>query len=389
MPGGPPSTAVTLPSCLMPESFNGSGDFEDYIQQFNTAAMLAGWLSPRHDHRQQFFALRLRDNALHFYTILSPEQQDDYDLLGDAFRQNYTTNVDILKARPKAAKEQPKQEIANFLCDLRTLARRAYRASPHLIDQIVLTSFVEGLKSPALRWELRKAKPRTAEEALKLTIELDSFIALERTNYPGSASQGNFSVNQIGNAIPQPETIDELVRSLRYEVDNIKRSTYYRNDSRDKHRNRTDSLDKNRDRSNSRDRQPKYFESTDRNQQNSKYSGEKRNNSQDRNSRSVRLSFIAEMKAAGETITHVMDPEIRNRIITDKALLTRIRETSQPIVVETIVSKTHSVTVPTATVNPVIIVDDQIIFQTNAKHTSIANTSDISAVIARRPEPFR
>ena len=107
MPGGPPSTAVTLPSCLMTESFNGSGHFEDYLQQFKSAAMLAGWLSPRHDHWPQNFALRLRDNALHFYTTLSPEQQDDYDLLVDAFRQNYTTNVDILKARLKAAKKQP------------------------------------------------------------------------------------------------------------------------------------------------------------------------------------------------------------------------------------------------------------------------------------------
>ena len=101
------------------------------------------------------------------------------------------------------------------------------------------------------------------------------------------------------------------------------------------------------------------------------------------------LSFIAEVKAGGESITHVMDLEIRNRIITDKALLTRIRETSQPIFVETVISKTHSVTVQIATVNPVVSVDDQIIFQTNAKHASIANESDISAVIARRPEPIR
>ena len=215
MPGGPPSAAITLPSWLMPVSFNGSGDFEDYLQQFNTATMLAGWLSPRHDHRPQYFALRLTDNMLHFYTTLSPEQPADYDLLMDAFRQNYTTNVDILKARLKAAKHQPQQEIANFLCDLRTLARRAYRTSPHLIDQIVLTSFVEGLKSPTLRWELRKAKPRTVEEALTLAIELDTFISLERTNYLGSASQSNFSINQIGSVVPQPGTIDELVRSLR------------------------------------------------------------------------------------------------------------------------------------------------------------------------------
>ena len=135
----------TLPSCLMPDSFTGSGDFEDYLQQFNTAAMLSGWHSSRHDNRPQYFALRLRDNALHFYTTLSPEQQNDFDLLVDAFRQNYTTNVDILNARLKAAKQQPSQDIATFLCDIRTLARRAYRAHPHLIDQIVLTSFIEGL----------------------------------------------------------------------------------------------------------------------------------------------------------------------------------------------------------------------------------------------------
>ena len=92
----PPST---LPSCLMPDSFTGSGDFEDNLQQFNIAAMLSGWHSSRHDNRPQYFAFRLRDNALHFYTTLSPEQQNDFDLLVNIFRQNYTTNVDILKAR--------------------------------------------------------------------------------------------------------------------------------------------------------------------------------------------------------------------------------------------------------------------------------------------------
>ena len=29
-----------LPSCLMPEAFTGKGDFEDYLQQFTTAAQL-------------------------------------------------------------------------------------------------------------------------------------------------------------------------------------------------------------------------------------------------------------------------------------------------------------------------------------------------------------
>ena len=150
----------------MPESFTGLGDFEDYLQQFETAAQLSGWYQRgAHDYRPQYFALRLKGNALHFFSTLSLFQQNDFDALVDAFRQNYTTNEDILKARLKAAKQQPGQDIASFLCDIRTLARRAYRAQPALIGHIVLTSFIEGLSDPTLRWELRKAKSRSADNA--------------------------------------------------------------------------------------------------------------------------------------------------------------------------------------------------------------------------------
>ena len=52
-------------------------------------------------------------------------------------------------------------------------------------------------------------------------------------------------------------------------------------------------------------------------------------------------SFIAEMKKVHETITHVMDPEIGDRIIKEKAFLTRRGETSKPMVVETKIPKTQ------------------------------------------------
>ena len=180
-PTGVPYIAP-LPSCLMPESFTGKGDFEDYLQQFNTAALLSGWYSNAHDNRPHYFALRLRKNALHFYTTLSPSQQTNFDMLVDAFRQNYTTNGDILKARLKAAKQQPNQDISSFLCDVRTLARRAYRDHPARIDPVVLTCFIEGLSDKTLRWELRKAKLATADDALALAMELNSFLEIENGN---------------------------------------------------------------------------------------------------------------------------------------------------------------------------------------------------------------
>ena len=200
----------------MPESFTGSGDFEDYLQQFNTAALLSGWFSPSHDNRPHYFAHRLRRNAVHFYTTLSAAQQTDFNLLVDAFRQNYTTNVDILKARLKAARQQPNQDISAFLCEIRTLARRAYRAFPHLVEQIILTSFIEGLSDAMLRWELRNSKPATEDDALALAMELISFLEIEK-GAPSTSKMAEASVNAISRETPEPPTkewMDELVRTL-------------------------------------------------------------------------------------------------------------------------------------------------------------------------------
>ena len=201
----------------MPESFTGSGDFADYLQQFNTAAFLSGWYSTTHDNRPQYFALRLRQNALHFFTTLSVAQQTDFTLLVDALRQNYTTNVDILKARLKAARQQPNQDIASFLCHVRTLARRAYRAFPQLYEQIVLTRFIEGLSDSTLRWELRKSKPATADEALNMAIELNSFLELEKGARSTSTVAPESAVNQVSRTSSEIQTndlMDTFVRTL-------------------------------------------------------------------------------------------------------------------------------------------------------------------------------
>ena len=42
-PASFPITTVALPSFLMPDSFNGSGDFKYYLLQLNASALLLGW----------------------------------------------------------------------------------------------------------------------------------------------------------------------------------------------------------------------------------------------------------------------------------------------------------------------------------------------------------
>ena len=75
------STAATgavfeaLPLCSMPVVFTGEGDFDDYLQQFTTAARLSGWQTATIDNRPYYFAHKLKRNAPHFYTTLTVAQR--------------------------------------------------------------------------------------------------------------------------------------------------------------------------------------------------------------------------------------------------------------------------------------------------------------------------
>ena len=189
-----------LPSCLMPEAFTGEGDFEDYLQQVTTAARLSGWQTATTDNRPNNFALGLKGNPLHFYTTLTVAQQRNFDQLVAAFRTTYTINVEVLKAKLKAARQQPTETIAAFLCDVRTLTRRVYRGQPLTEELMVLTSFIEGIHDAPLRWELRKSKPANPDAALDLVVELHAFMEMDPSLRCGSQA----TVNMVSTTPPQP-----------------------------------------------------------------------------------------------------------------------------------------------------------------------------------------
>ena len=183
----------------MPEVFTGEGDFEDYLQQFTTAAQLSRWQTATTDNRPNHFALGLKGKALHFYTTLTVAQQQNFDQLVVAFRTTCTAKVEVFKAKLKAARLQPKQTTAAFFCDVRTLARRVYRGQPLIEEQMVLTSFIEGLHDAQLRWELRKSKPASRDAALALAVEMHAFMEKD----PSLRSGSQATVNMVSATPPQ------------------------------------------------------------------------------------------------------------------------------------------------------------------------------------------
>ena len=103
------------------------------------------------------FSARLNGDPLTFYRSLTTAQKSDYDELKRIFRQQYKRNGDVLKAQVKSLRQLPGQDVSAFYRTLRDLAGKAY-TDDAVRNELLLTTFIEGLANSVVRWEVRKAK---------------------------------------------------------------------------------------------------------------------------------------------------------------------------------------------------------------------------------------
>ena len=164
-------------SCLLPPSFTVLTDVEDFFTQFEAVSTLSNWVALTPDPRPHFFSARLTEDALIFYGSLTTAQKGDYDELKRFFRQQYKPNADVLKAQVKSLRQLPGQDVSVFY---RTLRERAgkFHTDDTVRNEILLTTFIEGLANSVVHRGVRKAKPTVVEDALSLALELQSYLNL-------------------------------------------------------------------------------------------------------------------------------------------------------------------------------------------------------------------
>ena len=82
-----PTLLMTVPapapnySCLLPPSFTGLRDVEDFITHFEAVASFSNWSTLNPDPRPHLFSARLTGDALTFYWSLTPVQKSSFEEL--------------------------------------------------------------------------------------------------------------------------------------------------------------------------------------------------------------------------------------------------------------------------------------------------------------------
>ena len=152
-----------------------------------------------------------------FSRSLTSAQKGDNDELKRLFRQQYKPNADVLKAQVKSLRQLLGQDVSAFYRTIRDLAGKAY-TDDAVRNELLLTTFIEGLANSVFRWEVRKAKPTVVEDALSLALEMQSYLNLHGQYSDTPAASVN---NLTGLSPSQSELFSDLISTIKEEFKRV------------------------------------------------------------------------------------------------------------------------------------------------------------------------
>ncbi|GJY50307.1 reverse transcriptase domain-containing protein [Tanacetum coccineum] len=157
----------SLPRTRMPshvKTYDGSGDPEDHLKLFQSAARTEGWAMPTWCH---MFNSTLTGNARVWFDKLPKESIDSYEDLRTAFRENYLQQTKHIKDPVEIhhIKQKDGESTEDFM--------ERYKAEVLDVEGapecMRISGFMHGITHPGLIKRLYERIPRSVDEMYRMT----------------------------------------------------------------------------------------------------------------------------------------------------------------------------------------------------------------------------
>ena len=161
---------------VLPETFDGERDFDEWISHFEDVADLNGW---NDGEKLRWLKVRLVGKARVAFNRLTHVTQQSFATAKEALHNRFEPDSkrELYKVELERRKKSEKESWADYGDALSQLARKAF---PNLQDeareQLALNRYMDQLKNPQISFSVKQRRPRSIQEAVSATIELQSYL---------------------------------------------------------------------------------------------------------------------------------------------------------------------------------------------------------------------
>ena len=191
---------------IKPGTYDGKGNWSDYLIQFNLIADYWHW----NDYEKALhLAINLRGTAQSVLADLRHDQRTNFRSLSSALAARFepVQQSELHRVTLKTRLRHDNETLPELAQDINRLVRLAYpRATVDVREQLAKDYFVDALNNHDLEWAVLRGKPESVENALKLALEYEAFLIGRRNTHASSPS-----LNRQSSGRSQGSTLGPLL----------------------------------------------------------------------------------------------------------------------------------------------------------------------------------
>ena len=174
---------------VLPESFSGEGSWTDWNDHFSNVAIINGWGD---DEKLLWLRVKLIGRAQAAYKRLSEETRVSYGESVKALQQRFEpeSKRELYTVQFQVRHKKTDEGWADFGDALLTLAELAFPDfSSEARERLALNNYLTQLHGkPQLAMAVRQQRPKTVDDAVRATLEVESYGAVAPTGTKYAAS---------------------------------------------------------------------------------------------------------------------------------------------------------------------------------------------------------
>ncbi|KRX40353.1 Retrovirus-related Pol polyprotein from transposon 17.6 [Trichinella murrelli] len=174
--GGVLETAVRGRTIAIPEQYDGSSDWNEWLEHFEDAAAVNGWSEAE---KLKWLPLSLSKKARSTFQQLPPSTRSSYRSCVTSLKERLDPprKAAVYRAELENRRRRARESWSDIGRDIRRLVEKAYLTlSDDAKDIIGLDKFLSTLDRPELVLLVKQRNPKNIEEAVRAALEVESFI---------------------------------------------------------------------------------------------------------------------------------------------------------------------------------------------------------------------
>ena len=184
---------------VLPDMFSGEGNWEDWFDHFNNVAAVNKWTD---EQKLLWVKVRLTGRAQTAFKKLSDADKESFEAAAKALKDRFEpqSKKELYVAEFYAHRKRKTEGWAEYGEDLRVLVDKAFPSLAADAKQLLaLQHCMSQIENVQIAFSIRQRNPKTVEEAVRATLEFESYLQPKQRigHISGSTAE---SVTHVGSS---------------------------------------------------------------------------------------------------------------------------------------------------------------------------------------------